>query len=131
MVEEVVEKLRLGMAIQLREGSFAKNLLHLGKGIKKLKEALNIGSSVETGYSIKEKRVKLNKTEYDELMKQDESTRNKGGFQNFLVGLKCRTNKLTRELVLTSSDLDRIKRYGSNPRRGGWQSRKKKSLVNI
>ena len=34
-VDEVIEKLRLGMSIQLREGSFAKNLLHLAKGIKR------------------------------------------------------------------------------------------------
>jgi adenine deaminase len=41
-VDEVIEKLRLGVSIQLREGSFAKNLLHLGKGIKNnLQEALS------------------------------------------------------------------------------------------
>lgn len=34
-VDEVIEKLHLGMSIQLREGSFAKNLLYLAKGIKK------------------------------------------------------------------------------------------------
>ena len=34
-VDEVIEKLRLGCFIQLREGSFAKNLVKLGKGIKK------------------------------------------------------------------------------------------------
>lgn len=40
-VSEVIEKLRLGVSVQLREGSFAKNLLHLAKGIKNnLKEAL-------------------------------------------------------------------------------------------
>lgn len=33
-VQEVVEKLRLGMKIQLREGSFARNLLNLSMGIK-------------------------------------------------------------------------------------------------
>jgi adenine deaminase len=42
MVDEAVEKLRLGMKIQLREGSFAKNLLELGRGIKnKLSHAKN------------------------------------------------------------------------------------------
>jgi len=34
LVKEVVEKLRSGMKIQLREGSFARNLLTLAKGIK-------------------------------------------------------------------------------------------------
>ena len=34
MVDEAIEKMRLGMKIQLREGSFAKNLLELGNGIK-------------------------------------------------------------------------------------------------
>ncbi|MHA2336387.1 MAG: adenine deaminase [Candidatus Hodarchaeales archaeon] len=39
-VEEVLEKLRLGCYIQLREGSFTKNLINLGKGIKReLKDA--------------------------------------------------------------------------------------------
>ncbi|MFW9929890.1 MAG: adenine deaminase [Candidatus Thorarchaeota archaeon] len=33
-VPEVIEKLRLGCYIQLREGSFAKNLITLGNGIK-------------------------------------------------------------------------------------------------
>ncbi len=34
MVDEAIEKLRLGMKVQLREGSFAKNLLELAHGIK-------------------------------------------------------------------------------------------------
>ena len=34
MVDEAIEKLRLGMKVQLREGSFAKNLLELANGIK-------------------------------------------------------------------------------------------------
>ena len=39
-VPEVIEKLRLGVSIQLREGSFAKNLIHLANGIKReLKDA--------------------------------------------------------------------------------------------
>jgi adenine deaminase len=46
MVDEVIEKLRLGMAIQLREGSFAKNLILLGKGIKKIKKALTKWNNV-------------------------------------------------------------------------------------
>lgn len=40
-IHEAIEKLRLGCHIQLREGSFAKNLVHLGSGIKnQLKSAL-------------------------------------------------------------------------------------------
>lgn len=39
-VTEVIEKLRLGVSIQLREGSFARNLIHLANGIKtELKDA--------------------------------------------------------------------------------------------
>lgn len=41
-IDEVVEKLRAGCKIQLREGSFARNLLHLANGIKeKLGNALS------------------------------------------------------------------------------------------
>ncbi|MFV2015587.1 MAG: amidohydrolase family protein, partial [Candidatus Heimdallarchaeota archaeon] len=41
-VDEVIDKLRAGCKIQLREGSFARNLLHLANGIKdRLSHATN------------------------------------------------------------------------------------------
>jgi adenine deaminase len=46
-VDEVIEKLRAGCKIQLREGSFAQNLLELGSGIKeKLADAKNPWNNV-------------------------------------------------------------------------------------
>ncbi len=45
--DEAIEKLRLGMKVQLREGSFAKNLLVLANGIKqKLQDAKNPWNNV-------------------------------------------------------------------------------------
>ncbi|MCE7734635.1 MAG: adenine deaminase [Candidatus Heimdallarchaeota archaeon] len=46
-VDEVIGKLRGGMKIQLREGSFARNLLHLANGIKdRLSHATNVWDQV-------------------------------------------------------------------------------------
>ena len=39
------------------------------------------------------------------------------------VELKTRANKRTKQLELSESELDRIYRYRSNPKKGGWQSR--------
>jgi hypothetical protein len=70
--------------------------------------------------------IKLNEKEYTALSVQGDASKNKGGFQHFLVGLKNRLNKQTRELHLSPSDLQRIYRYKANPKKGGWQSRFKK-----
>lgn len=49
MVAEAIEKLRLGMIVQLREGSYAKNLLELANGIKtELADAHNSWQQVIT-----------------------------------------------------------------------------------
>ena len=97
-----------------------------GKGLQSLKQALGLDKNLKVGFGIRPTTIKLNKTEYDEMCRQDDASRNKGGFQHFLVGLKYRVNKQTRELVLSERDLERIYRYKANPGKGGWQSRFKK-----
>jgi len=98
----------------------------LGDGIKSLKKALASGRNVEVGYVVKGTKVKLSKEEYRELLKQSPDSKDKGGFQRFLVGLQGRVNKQTLELELSSNDLERIHRWKSNSSKGGWQSRFKK-----
>jgi hypothetical protein len=98
----------------------------LGKGLKSLREALNLNAKVKAGFGIREIVIKLNEKEYAALSVQDDASKNKGGFQHFLVGLKNRLNKQTRELHLSPSDLQRIYRYKANPKKGGRQSRFKK-----
>lgn len=95
----------------------------LGDGIRKLRSAFGLKGNVMTGYGVRSVKIKLNKTEYAELMKQDPSQKNKGGFQHFLVSIQNRISKSTRELELSEDDLDRILRFKSNPKKGGWQAR--------
>jgi len=98
----------------------------LGKGIKNLQEALGLDKTIRVGFGIKESTIKLNRQEFDALMQQDPNTKNRGGFQGFLVGLQSQINKRTKMLSLSEHDLERIYRYKENPRKGGWQSRFKK-----
>jgi hypothetical protein len=98
----------------------------LGEGIKSLKQALGLGKMLDAGFGIRPRIIKLNKQEFAALMQQDPNSRDKGGFQHFLVGLQSRINKQTRELELSQNDLERIYRYKANPQKGGWQSRFKK-----
>jgi hypothetical protein len=104
-------------------GVFQADLLPIGDGIKKLKEALAHSTRAPVGYGIRSRKIKLSKTEYDELMRQDATQRDRGGFQRFLVGLQFRVNKSTRTLDLSEDDMVRIVRHGKDPRKGGWQAR--------
>jgi|GEM_PF-1474889 len=97
-----------------------------GTGLKSLREALGLNDKIKAGFGIQETVIKLNTNEFAALSMQDDASKNKGGFQHFLVGLKNRINKQTRELHLSPSDLERIYRYKANPKKGGWQSRFKK-----
>ena len=115
-----------GGKITISRQGLKAELPPLGKGLKALREALGLNDKVKAGFGIREVVVKLNDKEYKELLKQDDASRNKGGFQHFLVGLKNRMNKQTRELELSPSDLERIHRYKANPKTGGWQGRFKK-----
>ena len=98
----------------------------LGIGLKSLREALGLNDRVRAGFGIRETVIKLDEREYAALCMQDDASKNKGGFQHFLVGLKNRINRQTRQLQLSPSDLERIHRYKANPKKGGWQSRFKK-----
>ena len=94
-----------------------------GKGLQSLRDALGLNDKIKAGFGIRGTVIKLNDKEYAALRKQDDASKNKGGFQHFLVGLKERINKQTRELQLSPPDLERIHRYKANPKKGGWQSR--------
>ena len=100
---------------------FEVELPPLGKGIKSLRDALAESTQAPIGYTVGTRRVKLNRKELRELMAHDPTTRDRGGFQRFLVGLQGRTNRHTGELVLADADMERILKYGRHPRRGGWQ----------
>ena len=92
----------------------------------KFKEALAIKRTDETGFAVKNKTITLNQVEFDELMKQKESSKGKGGFQNYIVKLQYRINKNTRVLQLTDLDIDKLRKWGSKPKKGGWQARIKR-----
>ncbi len=123
----------IAMAVVLSGGKikwgmdgFEAELPPLGDGIKSLKDALGLGGKVTPSYSIRTITIKLNQEELELLLDQDPTQRNKGGFQNFLIGLQSRVNRNTRELTLSDVDLERIERYKANPKKGGFQSRFKK-----
>lgn len=115
-----------GGKIKFLKGLVEAELPPLGKGIKSLKKALGLGGKVTSSYSIRTITIKLSTDELELLMVQDPTQRNKGGFQNFLIGLQSRVNRNSRELVLSDVDLERIDRYKANPKNGGFQSRFKK-----
>ncbi|TAL07260.1 MAG: hypothetical protein EPO07_00520 [Verrucomicrobia bacterium] len=115
-----------GGKISLTRQGLKAELPSLGKGIQSLRDALGLNNNLKAGFGVRETVIKLNDSEFDALCKQDDESKNRGGFQHFLVGLKVRINKQTRELRLSPSDLERIYRYKANPKRGGWQSRCKK-----
>ena len=92
-----------------------------------MRAALGLDKNVlQAGFCIREIVIKLDEKELAALLLQEDASRNQGGFQHFLVGLKNRVNKRTRELQLSPSDLERVYRYKANPKKGGWQSRFKK-----
>jgi len=66
--------------------------------------------------------VQLNQAEITELFRQDEAKRGGSGWQAKIVSLQQRLNKSTGELALTDEDEAWIKRYGSRPEDGSWQS---------
>lgn len=115
-----------GGKISILDHALKAELPPFGKGLKSLRDALGLNNRIKAGFGIRETVIKLNKQEYAALCMQDDASKNNGGFQHFLVGLKGRVNKQTRELQLSPSDLERIYRYKANPKKGGWQSRFKK-----
>lgn len=115
-----------GGKIKASTKGFEATLPSLGEGIASLKKALGLGGKVTASYSIRTIPIKLNTEEVKALRLQDPSQRNKGGFQNFLIGLQSRLNRTTKELTLTDVDLERVMRYKADPKKGGFQSRFKK-----
>lgn len=69
------------------------------------------------------KNITLNNHERQELFRQRPATKQDGGFQSLLVSLRKRTNPTTGDLILTSSDLERIARYAFDYGNGGWENR--------
>lgn len=116
----------LGGKISISRQGLKAELPAFGTGLKSLRDALGLNKRIQAGFGIREIVVKLNEQECAALFLQDDASKNKGGFQHFLVGLKNRVNRQTRELHLSPSDLERIHRYKANPKKGGWQSRFKK-----
>lgn len=115
-----------GGKISISRQGLKAELPPFGTGLKCLRDALGLKGKVKAGFGIRGTVIKLNEKEYAALCMQDDASKNKGGFQHFLVGLKDRINKQTRELQLSPPDLERIYRYKANPKKGGWQSRFKK-----
>ena len=115
-----------GGKIKASSKGFEAVLPSLGEGIKSLKTALGLGGKVTSSYSIRTIKIKLNQEEVDALQLQDPSQKNKGGFQNFLIGLQARLNRRTKELTLSDVDLERVMKYKAEPKKGGFQSRFKK-----
>ncbi len=115
-----------GGKIKANSKGFEAVLPSLGEGIKSLKSALGLGGNVTSSYSIRTIKIKLNSEEVKTLQLQHPSQKNKGGFQNFLIGLQSRLNRSTNELTLSDVDLERVMNYKADPKKGGFQSRFKK-----
>jgi hypothetical protein len=94
--------------------------------VAKLKTAFSKNNYLQPSFGLRKQNIKLNKVELDALFQQDPSTRNNGGFQRFLVDLQLKTNKQNGKLILSDLDLEKILKYKSNPKKGGWQNRFKK-----
>lgn len=65
----------------------------------------------------------LTKDEMDELFRQDPTTANDGGFQNFIVGLQKQARRGSLEIKLDEDDIDRIRKYAADSKHGGFQQR--------
>jgi len=83
-----------------------------------------LGATVESSL-----RIVLDQSEMDNLFRQDEAERDKGGFQSKFVHFQTRMDKSTGDLPLTDEDLDWIQRHGSHPEKGGWQRRVRRIFV--
>jgi hypothetical protein len=67
--------------------------------------------------------ITLTPEERAALLEQSEESKNRGGYQNFLVGLQRRLDTKSGQLDLTITDRERIARYAFDYRSGGWQAR--------
>lgn len=69
--------------------------------------------------------ITLTTQEMSILFQQDPSTKDNGGFQNFLISLQEKINPTNRVIDLTTSDLEKIPRYAFDYGNGGWEDRLK------
>ncbi|WLT30781.1 hypothetical protein [Geothrix sp. PMB-07] len=99
---------------------FEFNLCSLGESISMLKKALTNNPSLYTGYEFRGSKIKLSKEEFLYLNK---TVNLNGGFQRFIRELQVRVKKNTREIELSNHDIERILKYKSDPKKGGFQSR--------
>lgn len=102
---------------------FKFNLRSLGESLKILQSSFIPDKSFQPVYCLPGQKIKLNQSEFNELMK---SANSNGGFQLFQQELQRRINQKTKILVLTEEDVRRILRYKLNPKKGGFQSRYQK-----
>jgi len=112
-----------GGRFELGPGGVKAHLPPIGKGIKRLREALTRKAPVALGYGVKFTIINLNKKELAELRRQDPKTKGRGGFQRLLVRLQASVSGQTGRLVLSKEDVARIIRLGKNPSKGGFQGR--------
>lgn len=99
---------------------FEAELNPLGDGIKKLREGLGLSNRITTGYSIQVVVIRLSPEEFRLLMQR---VRGQGGFQDFFSELQNRIHKGTRKLPLYPRDVDKIRRHGREPQKGGFQGK--------
>lgn len=107
---------------QLPAQASSINLPSVSEASEAFREALVPTVKAPLGYGIRSRRLKLSKEELNELLRHDPATKNRGGFQRFLIGLQSRVNRVSGEIDLSESDMNRILRHGRNPSRGGWQA---------
>jgi len=65
----------------------------------------------------------LTKDEMDELFRQDPTTANDGGFQNFMIRLQKQARRPSLEIRLDEDDIERIRKYAADSKHGGFQQR--------
>lgn len=92
----------------------------LGSALGSLKKALGLEKTINAGFGIRGKTIKLNAAEYAVLM---QDVNGEGGFQDFFLRLQHRVHKQTKELRLDDDDLERIYKYKDHPKDGGFQGR--------
>jgi hypothetical protein len=103
------------------KGITAKLKCGLLEAIARLKQHFTPRARTTVGYGGQDRRIKLTKDEFKEVMRRDPRTRARGGFQRFLIGLQFRVDRTTREITLSPSDIDMILKHGSTPKKGGFQ----------
>jgi len=69
--------------------------------------------------------VTLNQSERDVLYRQEQASKDDGGWQRLLVTLQELTDESNGELTILPIVLERIQRYAFSYGKGGWEDRLK------